>query len=66
MPHACRPRRSTRTPILPGEREYDRGEKREFARDFRLWLAGCALVVLIVALAFAIYAVLLIRSGWHG
>lgn len=55
-----------RTPTLPGESEYDRGEKREFVRDFRLWLAGSAIVVLIVAVAFAIYAALLIRSGWHG
>jgi hypothetical protein len=51
---------------LPGDGEYDRGEKREAARDLRMWLAGCAIVVLIVIVSFAIYAVLLIRSGWHG
>lgn len=49
-----------------GDGEYDRGEKQEFARDFRSWLAGCAVVVLIVVISFAVYAVLLIRSGWHG
>jgi hypothetical protein len=51
---------------LPGDGEYDRGEKREAARDLRMWLVGCAIVVLIVVFSFATYAVLLIRSGWHG
>jgi hypothetical protein len=49
---------------LPGE--YDRGERKELAREFRLWLIGCGIVVLIVLLTFAIYAVLLLTSGWHG
>jgi len=49
---------------LPGE--YQRGERKEFVRDFGLWFAGCGIVVLIVLLAFIVYAVLLVRSGWHG
>jgi len=32
----------------------------------RYWLAGCGIVVLIVLIAFAVYAVLLVHSGWRG
>ena len=66
MPRACRPRRSTRTRTLPGDGEYDRGERKELSREFRMWLAGCGIVVLILVICFVIYAVLLIKSGWHG
>ena len=48
------------------EDEYDRHEGRELARDLRLWLAGCGIVVLIAVLAFVVYAVLLMHSGWRG
>lgn len=51
---------------MPGDGEYDRGERREFTRDLRDWLAGCGIVVLILVIAFVVYAVLLARSGWHG
>ena len=51
---------------MPGDGEYDRHERQEYGRDFRLWLAGCGVVVLITVAAFAIYAVLLIHSGWRG
>jgi len=51
---------------LPGDGEYDRGEGKQLARDFRLWLAGCGIVVLALVLAFIIYGMLLVRSGWHG
>ena len=51
---------------LPGDGEYDRHERDQYARDFRLWLAGCGIVVAITLVAFVIYAVVLIRSGWHG
>jgi len=51
---------------LRGRGEYDRGERKELARELRVWLAGCGIVALIVVLSFVIYAVLLVRSGWHG
>jgi len=51
---------------LPGDGEYDRHERQEYGRDFRWWLAGCGVVVLITVAAFVIYAVLLIHSGWRG
>jgi hypothetical protein len=53
---------------LPGRPpgEYDRGERKEFAREFRSWLFGCGIIVLIVILAFVVYAILLIASGWRG
>jgi hypothetical protein len=51
---------------LPGEGGYDRGERKELSREFRMWLAGCGIVVLILVFCFVVYAVLLIRSGWHG
>ena len=64
MQRACRSRRCTRIPTLPGDGEYDRGERQQFVRDLRMWFAGCGIVVLIVLVAFAIYAVLLVHSGW--
>jgi hypothetical protein len=51
---------------LPGDGEYDRHERKELAGDFRLWLAGCGIVVLITLIAFVVYAILLIHSGWKG
>jgi len=51
---------------LPGENEYDRGERKELVRNAWLWLAGCGVVALILVLAFVVYGVLLVHSGWHG
>jgi hypothetical protein len=51
---------------LPGDGEYDRHERKEFGDDFRLWLAGCGIVVLITVAAFVVYAILLFQSGWKG
>jgi len=46
--------------------EYDRGERKELGREFRSWLVGCGIVLLIVLLTYALYAVLLISSHWRG
>lgn len=51
---------------MPGDGEYDRKEKAETSREFRYWLMGCALVVLIIVLTYLVYGVLLVRSGWRG
>jgi len=51
---------------LPGSGEYDRGERKQLGRELRWWLAGSAIVVLFTLLSFVVYAVLLVRSGWHG
>jgi hypothetical protein len=51
---------------LPGDGEYDRHEGKELGDDFRLWLAGCAIVVLFTVVAFVIYAIVLFHSGWKG
>jgi hypothetical protein len=52
--------------MSPRDGDYDRGELATFGRGLLTWLAGCGIVVLIVALCFVIYAVLLFHSGWHG
>jgi hypothetical protein len=51
---------------LPGDGEYDRHEREEFAGDLRLWLIGCGVVVLFTLIAFVVYAILLFHSGWKG
>jgi hypothetical protein len=47
-------------------RDYDRGEGALFLRGLLAWLGGCGIVVLIVIFCFALYALLLTHSGWHG
>lgn len=51
---------------MPGDGEYDRGERKQLGRELRLWLIGCGIVVLITLAAFVVYALLLINSGWRG
>jgi hypothetical protein len=49
---------------LPGDGEYDRGERKQFGRDVRSVLTGCGIVVGIVVLTYVVYAALLVLSGW--
>jgi len=51
---------------LPGNGEYDRGERKSLGRDIRQVLTGCGIVVLLVILTYVAYAVLLVHSGWTG
>ena len=51
---------------MPGDGEYDRGERKQFSRDVRSVLTGCGIVVGIIVLTYAVYAVLLVLSGWNG
>jgi hypothetical protein len=51
---------------LPGRHEYDRGERKAVGRDAMAVLGGCGVVILVVVLTYVVYAVLLVRSGWHG
>ena len=63
---ACNPISCGSIRTLPGDGEYDRKERAEAAREFRYWLMGCALVVLIIVLTYLVYGVLLVHSGWRG
>jgi hypothetical protein len=53
-------------PTEPKGGEYDRGERKQAVREFRSWLLGCTIVVLLVILLYVVYAILLFASGWHG
>jgi len=62
----CGPSRCRWIRTLPGDGEYDRKERASAGKDFRQWLAGCAIVVAIIVLTYVLYAVLLVHSGWRG
>jgi hypothetical protein len=49
---------------LPGDGEYDRGEREQAGRDVKSVLAGCGIVVGIIILTYVVYAGMLILSGW--
>jgi hypothetical protein len=51
---------------LPGDGEYDRGERKAWRDDFKSVLAGCGIVVGIVIATYAVYTLLLVLSGWRG
>jgi hypothetical protein len=51
---------------LPGERDYDRKERKAWSQDARYALTGCGIVVLIVVLTYVVYAIALFASGWKG
>lgn len=51
---------------MPGDGEYDRGERKQLGRDVRSVLAGCGIVVGVIVLTYVVYALLLMLGGWKG
>jgi hypothetical protein len=51
---------------LPGEGEYDRGERKQLRGDVKAVFAGCGIVVGIIVLTYVAYAAMLFLSGWQG
>ena len=51
---------------MPGDGEYDRGERQRFRQEIRSVLTGCGIVVGIIILTYVAYAAMLVLSGWKG
>jgi len=51
---------------LPGDGEYDRGERKKWKDDARFALAGCGIVVGIVIATYVVYTILLVAMHWQG